>query len=264
MVPTLHIQLLGGFRLYVADIPVTTRDHPRIQALLAYLALHRDRPQPRQHLAFLLWPDSTDAQARTNLRTLLHRLRQAMPEADRFLHIDAQTVQWRSDAPATLDVADFERALAEAALAEQVGNQDAARAALREAVEQYGGDLLLGWYEDWVLLERERVRQLFLTALERLILVLEEERVYAAAISYAQQLLRHDPLHEATYQHLMRVHALSGDRTSALRVYQTCVTVLERELGVEPSPVTREAYAHLQAAGHFGKIVIRVSRVLHS
>jgi hypothetical protein len=89
------------------------------------------------------------------------------------------------------------------------------------------------------------VRQLFLTALERLILVLEGERVYVAAISYAQQLLLHDPLHETTYQHLMRLHAVSGDRASALRVYQTCVMVLERELGVEPSPVTREAYTHL-------------------
>src|SRR5438046_769588 len=173
VVPTLHIQLLGGFRLYVADIPVSTRDHPRIQALLAYLALHRDRPQPRQHLAFLLWPDSTEAQARSNLRSLLHRLRQALPDADRFLHTDAQSVQWRADAPWTLDVADFEHALIQADQAANAGDQLHLRMALTKAVDRYAGDLLLGWYEDWVLLERERVRQLFLTALERLILVLE-------------------------------------------------------------------------------------------
>ena len=86
-----------------------------------------------------------------------------------------------------------------------------------------------------MLLERERLRQAFLSALERLILLLEQTGDYAAAIGYAQRLLRHDPLHEAMYQHLMRLHALSGDRASAVRVYHTCTTILERELGVEPS-----------------------------
>jgi predicted ATPase/DNA-binding SARP family transcriptional activator len=246
MTPTLHIQLLGSFHLTADDAPTPTLDSPRLQALLAYLLLQRDASHARAHLAFQLWPDTTEAQAHANLRTLLHRLRQAMPEADRFLHIDAQTVQWRSDAPATLDVADFERALAEAALAEQVGNQDAARAALREAVEQYRGDLLPGWYDDWVLVERERLRQAFLAGLEKLVVLLEQATEYAAAIGYAQRLLRHDPLHEATYQHLIRLHARSGDRASALRVYRTCATVLERELAVEPSPATHAAYERLR------------------
>src|SRR5262249_15850623 len=95
------------------------------------------RRRTRAQLAFHLSPDTTESQAHANLRTLLHRLRQALPDADRFLHVDAQAVQWRSDAPTTLDVADFERALARAALAEHSGDQDAARAALRDAVEQY-------------------------------------------------------------------------------------------------------------------------------
>ncbi len=155
------------------------------------------------------------------MRTLLHRLRQALPEANRFLHVDAQTVQWRGDAPATLDVADFERALAQAAAAEQVGDQGTARASFIEAVERYQDDLLPGWYDDWVLLERERLRQAFLAGLEKLVVRLEQANEYMAAIGYAQRLLRHDPLHEATYQHLMRLHARSGDRASAVRVYRT-------------------------------------------
>jgi predicted ATPase/DNA-binding SARP family transcriptional activator len=241
----LHIQLLGGFRLSADAAPITTLDLPRLQALLAYLVLHRAAPHTRPHLAFRLWPDTTETQARTNLRTLLHRLRQALPDADQFLHIDAQSVHWRMDAPWTLDVADFERTLAQANQAEQHGDPATLRRALAEAVEHYHGDLLPGWYDDWVLLERERLRQLFLTALERLILILEQAREYAAAIGHAQRLLRHDPLHETTYQHLMRLHALSGDRASALRVYHTCATVLERELGVEPSATTRAGYERL-------------------
>ncbi|MFL5805545.1 MAG: BTAD domain-containing putative transcriptional regulator [Roseiflexaceae bacterium] len=142
-----------------------------MQALLAYLVLQRGAPHLRQHLAFRLWPDSTEAQAQANLRTLLHRLRRALPNAACFLHVDAQTVQWRGDAPCTVDVADFERALALAAQAQQDENQRAVRVALTEAVERYHGDLLPSWYEDWVLVERERLHQAFLTALERLILM---------------------------------------------------------------------------------------------
>src|SRR5437773_321155 len=119
VLPTLHIQLLGGFVLHSGDTPITTVDSPRMQALLALLVLQRSAPHLRQHLAFRLWPDSTEAQAYANLRTLLHRLRRALPEADQFLHIDVRTVQWRSDAPCTVDVADFERAFGQAEEAER-------------------------------------------------------------------------------------------------------------------------------------------------
>src|SRR5215467_12874226 len=90
--PTLHIHLLGEFRLFCDEAPVSTVNTPRLQALLAYLLLQRDAPQPRHHLAFLFWPDTNEAQARTNLRQLLHGLKQTLPEADLFVHTDAQTV----------------------------------------------------------------------------------------------------------------------------------------------------------------------------
>ncbi len=246
MIPTLHIQLLGGFQLSLDITPITTLDSPRLQALLAYLLLQRTAPHARAHLAFQLWPDTTEAQAQANLRTLLHRFRHALPHADQFLHIDTQTVQWRMDAPYTLDVADVDRALAQAAAAERAGDQAAVCAALRDAAEQYRGDLLPGWYDDWVLVERERLRQTFLVGLEKLVVLLEQAEEYVAGIGYAQRLLRHDPLHEAAYQHLMRLHARSGDRASVVRAYHTCVTVLARELSVEPSPATTEIYGQLR------------------
>jgi len=240
--PALQIHLLGDFRLVYNSTPVTSVNTARLQALLAYLVLHRNAPQPRYHLAFLFWPDSTEAQAHTNLRNLLHLLRHALPDADRFLHTDTQTLQWRADAPFTLDVADFESAVAQA---EQAGDQAAVRKALGEAVASYRGDLLPSCYDDWIVPERERLRQAFTRALERLIVLLEDQRDYRTAIGYAQRLLRHDPLHEATCRRLMRLHALSGDRAGALRAYHTCATILQRELAVEPSPATREAYERL-------------------
>ena len=76
---TLHMRMLGGFAIEQQGAPIATIASPRLQALLAYLALHRDQPQPRQRLAAALWPDSSESQAHTNLRTLLHRLHAALP-----------------------------------------------------------------------------------------------------------------------------------------------------------------------------------------
>jgi predicted ATPase/DNA-binding SARP family transcriptional activator len=240
--PTLHIHLLGEFRLLYADTPLNQLTAPRVQALLAYLVLHRAAPQPRQRLAFLLWPDSSEVQARTNLRQLLHALKQALPEADRFVHFATQTLQWRPDAPFRLDVAEYEQALTQAAEAERHQDTPILRAMLQHACDIYQGDLLPSCYDDWILPERERLRQAYAGALERLLLLLESQREPRAALAYTQRLLRHDPLREKTYRALMRLHAAHGDRAMVRRVYQTCTAVLERELGVEPSAATRHAY----------------------
>jgi len=85
VVPILHIRLLGDFSLLYSNQPITSLNTMRLQSLLAYLALHRHSPQQRQHLAFLLWPDTTEAQARNNLRQPVHQLRQAFPPIDQFL-----------------------------------------------------------------------------------------------------------------------------------------------------------------------------------
>src|SRR6266566_5268397 len=248
MIPTLHLHLLGDFLLVSGDTPVTTVTVPRLKSLLAYLLLHRNAPQDRSHLAFLLWPDSTEAQAHTNLRKLLHQLRQAFPDVDHFLHADKRSLQWlpaQADASWTLDILEVEQALVRAEQAKRVQDTTAMRQALEQVMHLYRGDLLPSCYEEWILPERDYWRQLFLQAAERLIALLEEERDYDAAITTAQQLLRQDPLHEASYRQLMRLYALRGDRAAALRVYHTCVTVLERELGTEPSEVTRAVYESL-------------------
>src|SRR2546421_8277681 len=258
VIPTLHIHLLGDFLLVSGDTPVTTVNVARLQSLLAYLVLHRTAPQARSHLAFLLWPDSDETQAHSNLRKLLHQLRQALqalPHADHFLHADRHSLQWLPSLPAsqagspraswTLDVLDFEQAMTRAEQAEQVQDTTALRQALEQAVDLYRGDLLPSCYDEWILPERDRLRQLFFQASQRLIALLEQERDYDAAIKIAQLLLRHDPLHEATYRDLMRFYALRGDRAAALRVYHTCVTILERELAAEPGEATHQAYEAL-------------------
>ena len=104
MEPTLHIRLLGDFNLVYADRQVTGLNSMRLQSLLAYLVLHRDVPQQRQHLAFLFWPDTTEAQARNNLRQLLHQLRQVFPAVEQFLSTDTHTLHWHPITPFQIHV----------------------------------------------------------------------------------------------------------------------------------------------------------------
>ncbi len=247
MIPPLHLSLLGDFLLVSGETLVTTLTVPRVQSLLAYLVLHRSAPQDRSHLAFLLWPDSEEAQAHTNLRQLLYHLRQALPHADHLLYADRQSLSWRPapEVSFTLDVEEFERALATASQAEQVQDLAGVRQALEHATRLYRGDLFPSCYEEWILPERDRLHQVFLQASQRLMTLLEQERDYPAAITVAQHLLRQDPLHEATYRQLMRLQALCGDRAAALRTYYSCASLLERDLLTAPSEATRQVYERL-------------------
>ncbi|MFN8467643.1 MAG: BTAD domain-containing putative transcriptional regulator [Caldilineaceae bacterium] len=240
--PQLAIRLLGEFLVAYQQQAVGGLGGDRPQSLLAYLLLHRDAPQSRRYLSFLLWPDSAEGQARSNLRNLFFALRQALPHADAYLASDATTIQWRVNAPYTLDVADFRHAVAEARRHAQSRDDTSAARWLEVAVSSYGGDLLPGCYDDWLIAEREQLRQEFAEALSGLVALRERQGDYVEALRPAQRLLQADPLNEAAYVQLMRLHAQLGDRAAVQRLYQNCVMVLERELDVEPSPATQKAY----------------------
>jgi predicted ATPase/DNA-binding SARP family transcriptional activator len=235
----IEIYLLGEFSVQLngRSLPPLNADRP--QTLLAYLLLHRHAPQSRRHLAFLLWPDSTEAQALSNLRYLLHTLRQALPDADSYLAIDKLTIQWRPQLPYRLDVAEFEEALL---AARQTADPHTARRWLEQAVGHYRGDLLPANYDDWLIPLRDDMVRRYQTALVQLIDLLTEAGAYQSAANYAQQLAQQDPLNESHTIRLMRLYALAGERSAIRRVYQQCVNALEQELGVEPETATRTAY----------------------
>jgi DNA-binding SARP family transcriptional activator/predicted ATPase len=243
--PTLHLRLLGDFSLRYNDQQVTNLNTTRLRSLLTYLVLHRDVPQQRQHLAFLFWPDATEAQARNNLRQLLHQLRQAFPDVEHFLAADTHMLHWHPVTPFHLDVAAFEQALKLADAATRRNDQRALQAALEQADVLYRGELLPGCYDEWILPERDRLRQRHLQVLEQLLRLFEARGDTVTVIRHAQRLLALDPLSEDLYRRLMRLFALNNDRASALHVYHTCVTTLQREMGVEPDLATREAYERL-------------------
>src|SRR2546421_11825513 len=193
MMPTLHLRLLGDFSLIYADRQVTSLNTLRLQSLLAYLVLHRDAPQQRQNLAFLFWPNTTEAQARNNLRQLLHQLRQAFPAVEQFLSADTHMLHWHPVTPFHLDVAAFEQALKLADVATRQHDQHALQAALEQADTLYRGELLPGCYDDWILPERDRLRQRHLQVLEHLLRLFEGQGDHGSAIRSAQRLLGLDP-----------------------------------------------------------------------
>jgi DNA-binding SARP family transcriptional activator/predicted ATPase len=234
-----RIQLLGGLRLTYREQVVTTINTNRLQALLAYLALHTGVLQSREHLAFLFWPDSTEAQARTNLRQLLHHLRSALPDGGQFIESDSQTIFWRATAEFAIDVTDFENAVTRADEAGKKGDVVASREELETAARLYNGDLLPGLLDDWAEQERNRLRQRCSDVLARLVALLEQARDFPSAIQHTERLLSLDSFCETSYQTLMRLHAMHGDRAAALLVYHQCATVLRRELDTEPGPATQ-------------------------
>jgi predicted ATPase/DNA-binding SARP family transcriptional activator len=237
----IEVRLLGSFAVSLAGAPLDTLKGARLQALFAYLLLHRQFPQSRQHVAFLFWPDSSEAQAQSNLRNLLHSLRYALPDADARIDFGSRTVQWKPDSPAELDVAGFELAFAEAESQWQLdggANAEHLAAMLRRAADLYLGDLLPSCYDEWMLAPRERLREKIQSTLERLVSMLEKRGDLNGAILYAQRLLRQDPLLEENYRRLMSLHLANGDRAGVLNVYKQCVHIFKRELGIEPGAST--------------------------
>ena len=236
----LILTLLGGFEVR-ADLgqPVTVPTR-KAQALLAYLALTAGQVHPRDKLAALLWPDTAPAMARNALRQTLFVLRKALsPDGRASLVMTGDAVTGAADAIET-DVAAFERAVAEAT-----------PAALEHAAVLYRGDLLAGLgvvaptFEEWLLTERERLRELALEGFARLLAHQRAAGNAASAIQTALRLLALDPLQEAVHRTLMRLYVQVGRRDTALRQYQECVKLLQHELDVEPEAETKELYQQI-------------------
>jgi DNA-binding SARP family transcriptional activator len=236
----LRLTLLGGFQARLGPGPVLRLRTRQTQALLAYLALSGGRAHARDALASLLWGHLSQDEARGRLRQALFALRRALASASpSCLVIDGDTLA--VDAAAVeVDALVFEELV-----------REGAPAALERAASLYRGDLLQGLpaqgpresaFEEWLGAERERLRELALEALARLVTVLREAGAPERALATALRLLALDPLQEAVHRTVMRLQVQLGRRTGALRQYQACVNLLRRELGVEPEEETRRLY----------------------
>ena len=244
----MRINFFGAMRISFAGRPLTTVNTNRLQSLLAYLILNGNAPQSRERLAFLLWPASSESQARTNLRQLLHHLKRALPVENDWLETTHLTVSWRPEAKCSIDVLDFQAAIAGAASARAENDRAREIQSLTTAAQIYEDDLLPGLYDDWLTPLREEYKKRICEVFERLAGLFEEQREYAEAIPYAERLVALDPLSESHYQLLIRLHAANHDRSSALRAYHQCMRILRREMGLEPGPATLELFERVLKA----------------
>jgi DNA-binding SARP family transcriptional activator len=150
--PVLHVELLGGFRVFIDGRATLRPPGARQQQLVAFLILYaRDAPIPRQRVAGSLWPESSDAQALTNLRRELHHLGDGWPSLDALIEAGSRTLAWRGRVGTIVDLMAFETAAARG-----VGGDGAA---LRDAARLYKGDLLPDCTAEWIEADRERLRQ---------------------------------------------------------------------------------------------------------
>lgn len=239
--------LFGRFHSLVDGKEPPGLEARKVQELLCYLLMHRDKPQNRELLATSLFGDRTTVQSKKNLRHLIWQLQNALAGAGDLLVVDNEWLSINPQADLWLDVADFEQAYAAVQTTPGALWSEEQAHAVTCALSLYQGDLLQGWYTDWCLFERERLLTIYLTLLDRLASYWEARHAHEPAIFYAQQMLRHDRARESTHRRLMRLYYAAGDRTAALRQYEACVAALAEELDVAPARRTRELYAQICA-----------------
>ena len=236
----LNLRLLGDFEARLGSGPPLRLRARKTQALLAYLASPPGQTHSRDKLASLLWGDSSQSQARSRLRGSLFMLRRTLAPANPpCLALDSEAVALHV-AAVDVDVVDFGRLV-------QVHNPEN----LAKAAELYRGDLLEGFafrgalFEEWLMAERERLRELAVDTLAKLLVHQRSAGVFEVAVQTGLRLVALDPLQESVHRTLMRLYAELGRKSAALRQYQICVRVLQRELGMEPEAETKRLYQEL-------------------
>lgn len=258
---SLRIRLFGPFELTSGDEkaqPGPGRDQTaddvlpalpcasKARSLLAYLIVNHDHALARETLAGLFWPERANQRARRALSHALWQIRRALgPASDRVV-TEHDTVTFAFQPGDRLDVEAFEEAVRTSPQGSHTTESDMYN--LEEAVALHRADFLVGCYDDWALVERERLRELYLRALERLITLHKQRGDYKSALTYSQRLVACDPLHELAHRELMRLYYLLNRPRAALEQFTALHELLDEELGVEPSAATMALHHEIVAS----------------
>ena len=243
----LHVSLLGD-QAITEDGTSVQAHSSRVIALVAFLAVHAGAPQPRQRIAGTFWPESTDAQALTNLRRELHNLRQILGR-ESSLVVTSRHLCWCDTDSCRVDLRAFTTARSAALAADAAGDDGGVLAHAATAVECYKGDLLPGVYDEWLLEVRSELDRQCADLCDLLVAVRTRAGDMLGAVQAARRRIQLQPLEETGYRTLMLLQADLGDRAGAVSTYHHCASVLERELGVPPASVTRQAFQRLITDG---------------
>jgi DNA-binding SARP family transcriptional activator len=249
--PGLAIRLFGEFGVERDGQELTCQAAAKAQQLLAFLLLNPNRSQHRESILGALWSETPAAQGRKALRQALWQLQTALratpaEQEQTLVRAEADRIVLSLEPETRVDVAAFRQAYTR--LRGLTGDQMTADLVVlvEEAVNTYHGDLLDGWYFDWLLYERESFQSMYLILLDKLMTYYEVHGNYELGLVHGQQILRHDRAHERAHRRLMRLYVLHGDRTSALRQFDRCVTALAEELDVKPASATLRLYNQIR------------------
>ena len=238
------IQLLGPFNVLKNGERISIRDGGRTKALFLTLGLRHSDPVPREIVLSEVWPDAADASlAGQSLNSLHKQLGDALRGSPPVLHVQG-SYQLNLEAGVGIDTASFE-ALATAGDREVESSLSSVVSSYESAISLYKGDLHTGEI-DQALIERERLRSLYLTVLARLASHYYVEGELDAALQTALRLLNHDACREDAHRIVMRCHVLRGERTQAMRQYQLCAQLLRSEFDVDPEPGTVELFEQIR------------------
>ena len=233
----LEVTLLGQFEvLYDGKrLTIPTRN---AQSLFAYLILNAGTAHRRERLAGLLWPDSSEENARSNLRHELWRLRKALKTAgDSYFLIDDLTIAFNPHSEYSLDAQKLEG----------VPLQGSSAGELMAALSAYRGELLPGFYDEWVFVERERLHGLFEARMARLLEILQDAGRWAEVLDWGMRWIALGQWPETAYRSLMTAYASRGDVSKAVATYERFSRGLQQDLGLKPSEQTQALYKRLKA-----------------
>ncbi len=245
----LHATTLGQFTIKLdgelIDLPSRFS-----QSLLAYLLSHHGQPLRREQLAGIFWPHVPESNARSSLRHALWQLRRALePKGEaRYLVTDDLSIQFKFQPGDWCD-------------AVVLSSPGSSLDELQHQTAAYGGEFLPGFYEEWVILERENLRMVFERKMQRLLDEFANLGNWPAVQTQAERLLLHNPTIERAYSLLILALVAMGDRAGAAVVYQRCRNTLEQELGLPPSEQTQALFEQILNGENPAEIFSTIARL---
>ena len=232
----LEIRLLGSFEVMCEGRRLNVSGRS-VQSLFAYLVLNNGIPHRREKLAKMLWPDSVETTARENLRHTLWRIRKAFPKRLSYVYLstDDFTITFENSAKYWFDVAVLKEA-------------DNCKSAddLIPNLSVYQGELLPGFDDEWVILEREYLNFVFEHNMARLMAMLKSEKRWLDVLDWGERWIAFGQRPEPAYRAIMLAHIKKGEMSRVGEAYARCVRSLN-EIGLEPSEQTRKLYERLKA-----------------
>ena len=245
----LWVRFFGSFEILCDDEVLPLGTNAKALTILKYLLAHRARPVSRDHLMGLLWPESNLKRARWSLNSAVRYLRKLLrdhPSAATFTNcilLEDSHYRLCPTFRVSTDVDEFDAHYEQGRRLEKDRRRLEATEEYEKAVELYRDDYLVeDLYEDWTMVERERLVNAYMDTLDRLAGHYMEAGRWQDSVRARYRILEKDPCHEASYRLLMECYVQLGLRTRALRQYRLCEGILKRNRGMAPSPETRALY----------------------